>query len=128
MSDARTAIAIGLCMFKYSARRFGPPKPGILRARRRAIKRAIKVLQKSLFRGLIGFKPRHFQDYAERVEAVALGDLGQLAGECSYIMCGRIRSLSPVRTVGVVPVRHYLFATQFFGARPRWQGSLAEFA
>jgi hypothetical protein len=37
--------------------------------------------QQSALCDLIGFEPRHFQNGAEGIEAVALGDLGEFAGE-----------------------------------------------
>jgi len=80
-----------------------------------------KPRQASVLGSLIGFEPGHFQNGAERVEAVAPGDLGKFGGERGYIVCGGSRRFLSILAVGVVPVRHYLFTTRFFGALPRWQ-------
>jgi hypothetical protein len=82
----------------------------------------------SLLRGPVGFELRHFQNCAQRIEAVAPGHLGEFARERGNIMCGGFGSFSPIRIVRIVPVRHFLFATQFLGALPRSPGALAEFA
>jgi len=80
----------------------------------------------SVLGDLIGFQPRHFQDSAQRVEAVAFGDFGEFAGKRGYIVCGRIGGFPASRTVAVVSVRHYVLAAQFFGALPRWLDPLTE--
>lgn len=74
---------------------------------------------------LVGFEPRHFQDFAQGVEAVAPRDFRKFSADRGDIMSCRFGRFSVRRTVAVVLVRHFLVAAQLAGGLPRRRGPFA---
>jgi hypothetical protein len=63
----------------------------------------------SFLGNLIGFKPSHFQNIAERVEAIAARNLSKLTCECSYVLgctVGRFVPIRPIRPIRSVAICH----------------------